>query len=423
MNIDQIEMNHRFIVTHGSTFTAPEPSYNFQNLHFDCPSNIKVVMFEQFGKFFQKIDSGYIFNYIINGIDMGHSIDILDNHRINIPIRNTKEYYCKVYTNGMLIPNIAFTFSDPSTQVGIFNYRNDTTGELNRATYNPILERNGTVSWQVQFNPSFIDYNITNAILGSTQMNGKLVFYQNPRTSLEHICKTITSGLGPNEEYTLYIISCRYFESPSMKVIENQYQNSMTKLTKCSYIFKNTNDMVENYYNNVILKSSDIADNKKLMYNSIISTLQNDFSDCIREYIDRNMKIFQDFKSTYDELINVVANYPLDEYLSNMPEQMIFTNEQELHSIISPISQSGYLKYLQDNKMFLIHLQMDIIDTDIDIDTDIVPDTDIDTDITEAEMIGGDKNKYVIDLQSYRDLIDIGVPLSEVLGELERNYM
>jgi hypothetical protein len=73
--------------------------------------------------------------------------------------------------------------------------------------------------------------------------------------------------------------------------------------------------------------------------------------------------------------------------------------------------------------MFLIHLQMDIIDTDIDIDTDIVPDTDIDTDITEAEMIGGDKNKYVIDLQSYRDLIDIGVPLSEVLGELERNYM
>lgn len=404
MSVNQKIVNHRFIVTHGSTFTSPETSYNFNNTHFNCPSNIKVVLFEQFGKLFKKIDSGYIFNYIINGIEMGYSIDDLDNHRIKIPIRDTKEYYCKVYTNGMLIPNIAFTFSDPSTQVGIFNFRDNRTNSINRATYYPIYERNGLVSWEVKYNPAFIDYKLTNALLGNTQMIGKLVFYQNTRTSLEQICKTIQRNLGPNEEYTLYIISCRYFESPKMNIVENQYENSMNKLSKCGSIFYKTNDLVKNYYNNVILQSNDITSYNKLMFNSIVSNLQNDFNNCINDYINRNIKIFEDFKQTYDDLIMGVANYPLDEYMINMPEQYVFEDEQELHSIISPITQYDYLKYLYDNDMFTIQLYTN--------------------NVAEIEMTGGNNvsKKYVIDLQYYRDLIDTEMSLNDVLKELYRNY-
>ena len=229
-------LNHynRFIVSHGKTFTdineMTRDIYGYNNHFFKCPSNIQIVMFEHFGKYFNQNDSGFIYNYIVNNLENKNSnidkqsatkkfLDKINNRKIEIPILGTKEYFCQVYNSDNNVPNIAFDFADNEVQTGIYLFSNE-SGDLSKS-YTEFCKTEDGI-FRVKYKSEFFDRWSVDHLLGgvksvSDQNACKIPIYSFNKTtnSLENIVKLLNEVLTlEGNTCTLFVISCRNFESP-----------------------------------------------------------------------------------------------------------------------------------------------------------------------------------------------------------------
>lgn len=207
----------KIFIAHGRTTISSQFHSKDSNI-FTVPKNVRIVIFEQLGQMFQKYDSCMIFNWLVQ-IEKQHK-DIetynLNNSKLSLGLRNTKEYYIDIYKPEQKIPNIDFYAHDNITQTGFFN--------LSHFAHLFEYKTEQSNSMQVQFNIKSSDNDTNKAIfkgqkIEQNPLNHDILRFKNSYTSLEKISQYLSTQ---DKFTTLYVISCRGLYSEKLDATGKQ---------------------------------------------------------------------------------------------------------------------------------------------------------------------------------------------------------
>ena len=120
--------NNKIFISHGAT----DVDMNQKNSHFQCPNNIRIILFDHPGQAFRKLDAGFIINWIISNLRSDNNWNGLQNTILNIPLINAFKYHIKIFEKNELVPNIKLYVQDENVQCGLFNMiKKDSSNKIN----------------------------------------------------------------------------------------------------------------------------------------------------------------------------------------------------------------------------------------------------------------------------------------------------
>ena len=312
-------LNSRILYIHGGTPVTAPPSLPMYNPLFELPKHVRIVLFEINGRAFSKLDGGYIYNWITKTIleDQTSNISALNETIIRIGIPNTKDYYCTVYDkSGMTVPNILFNAVDSVTQLGVFKfqYTDPISGAL-IPSYTQFEHRQGG-GFDTQLNLAASDTEFNNELFGKSTTKKNIYNYDNnefisPVQDLSEVAN-VASRLGTSKQktQTMYIISNREFQSPSI-IRAIQTLPVRTELLKESVVgFQNMKGHVEA----ALLKCG--YDNQMIThFRNEIAKLSNNLGALTHT----NMEMTTDVAKGYTDLVNYTSNVVSADKLKNRP--------------------------------------------------------------------------------------------------------
>lgn len=387
--------NGLFLVSHGET---PTNETEYYKLMFHCPANVRIVLFEHTGSIFHKYDAGFIFNFGINRINYdGADIAELNETKLNIPIKGTKNYYCRVYNPGEYVPNIKFTFTDSETQVGIFDMLNR-YNHIPNAWYVSSKDAKGVVSWNVQFDTRFINTDIVSNVLGRvvTKANSNGVdtpFYEKPNTNLGIITNAI-STLRPEKHTTLYVISCRGFTSPYIESLTSDLEAANTLIDNTSKEYINLFSQINLLYNDYC-KKTDCALPSLHSWNLQLGAQKKELENNLTLIINGLKTMVSNAHQGYRNLVDLLTHYSFNDYTSNRITRSLIGSVADIEKYLlpGPLNKDMLSAIMKDGHTF-------------------------------AKSGGGKKkdNINVLDYNYYKELIDSGEDIENVINELNTNY-
>ena len=242
---DKQSRNSRFIISHGSTPTETPIVYPNYTPTFKLPFGVRIVLFEVAGRSFSKFDSGLIYNWILRTIEENNDANIIDLNEtiLKIGIPGSKDYYCRVYDNlNDVVPNILYTAEDPVTQVGVFKFT-----RLNKVgkcipSYCTFRKLKG-LPWQPQWDIASSDNDFNFELFGSSKIFKNIYNipsrkFQHPYSDLYKVATYASKvAMKKSMTQTIYVISCRNFNSPSIKKAINYAPTHMKNLQNISNLY------------------------------------------------------------------------------------------------------------------------------------------------------------------------------------------
>ena len=307
---DKQSRNSRFIISHGSTPTEPPDNYPNYKPIFKLPTGVRLVLFEVTGRSFEKLDAGYIYNWILRTIEENNSANImnLDETILKIGIPGTKDYYCRVYDKpNTIVPNILYTAEDPVTQLGVFKFTKFNKNKRCVFAYCTFRNSNNTY-WEPQWDISASDNDFNFELFGKSEIltnkyNFKYYKYDNIESDLYKVATYASKmAIKRGKTQTIYVISCRDFYSPSI-------ENAIGLVPFHQQGLQNIQSLYSDMMREVgkVINKCDDKVNLSDKWKSAMKNIENQFRQKMKTTTSDSLNIMNSLERGYNNLVKLIS--------------------------------------------------------------------------------------------------------------------